>query len=411
MTTRSKLLIFGIPAAVGLAALVRFLLQPDPQLVVHRAQNNLLKAKTFRYEVDLEFRGASAERRKASQNATAPGASPERARESKDLQTVEISAKTRTDLDARNPVRPASITAFSIQSSADGVASELSGESRKKDGRHYLKLAKTSGAYKEAAGPLIGVWVRSPEPFLELLLPLERKTDERPFDEKGVKEFLDAIALAPILRVAKELKEERAGDEMLRRYQVTLYPEVATALLVKLGELKTGKPADSDDLAKAAAEVAAWGQPVGEVWIGKKDDRIRRLSFETRIASAAGNGDIRATILFSRYGATVDVIAPEAQDLKDLLATFSEKHLSLAGARQVETGGGEVAAEEEKKESLPPPPAKRDGDADGLEDTQEFFYGSDSWNPDTDGDGWTDGYEVGHAINPVGPGPLFSFGL
>lgn len=392
MTVRRKLLLFGIPAAVGLAALVRFLLQPDPQLVVLRAQQNLLKAKTFRYEIDIEFQGA----------ASAPDAAP-----------VEISAKTRTDLDVRNPVRPASITAFSIRSSAGGAVSELSGESRRKDGRHYLKLSKATGAYERDAGPLLGVWARSSEPFLGRLLPIERKADERPLDEKGVREFLQAAARTPLLRVTETLKEEKAeGGAVLRHYKVAPYADAAAALLIKLRELKTGLPAGSSDIAAAAAEVAAWGEPAGEVWIGKKDGLVRRLSFETRTASAAGAGGLRVTMLFSRYGTPAAVDAPEAEDIEDLLGAFSEKHLSLAGGRSAPAGDGEVVTEEAKKETLPATPAaKRDGDSDGLEDAQEFFYGSDSWNPDTDGDGWTDGYEVGHGTNPAGPGPLFGFGL
>lgn len=392
MTVRRKLLLFGIPAAVGLAALVRFLLQPDPQLVVLRAQQNLLKAKTFRYEIDIEFQGA----------ASAPDAAP-----------VEISAKTRTDLDVRNPVRPASITAFSIRSSANRVDSELSGESRKKDGQHYLKLAKATGAYEQDVGLLVGVWARSSEPFLGRLLPIERKADERPLDEKGVREFLDAAARTPLLRVTETLKEEKAADgAILRHYRVAPYADVAAALMIKLRELKTGVPADSSDIAAATAEVAAWGEPTGEIWIGKKDGLVRRLSFQTRTASVAGVGDLRVTVLFSRYGAPVEVTAPEAEDIEVLLGKFSEKHLSLAGLRPPPSLGSEVAPEETKKETLPATPAaKHDGDSDGLEDTQEFFYGSDSWNPDTDGDGWTDGYEVGHGTDPVGPGPLFGFGL
>ena len=43
--------------------------------------------------------------------------------------------------------------------------------------------------------------------------------------------------------------------------------------------------------------------------------------------------------------------------------------------------------------------------------SEEFIFGSDSWNPDTDGDGWTDGVEVANGKNPVGPGALFGFGL
>ncbi len=388
MTARRKLLILGIPAAVGFAALVRFLLQPDPQRIVHRAQNALLKAKTLRYEVEVEFRGI-------------PG--------SKDAPPVEISAATRTDADVSEPLRPASVTTFSIRSTAAGGVSELAGENRKKDRAHYLKLSKATGVYEDDAGPIVGVWARSAEPFLGRLVPLESKDDERPLDGEGVRTFLETVSLAPVARVTDTLKEERSGGAVMRHYKVALYADVAAALLIKLRELKTGAAATTGDVAAAAAEVASWGRPTGEVWIGKKDGRIRKLTVVTPVVSAAGAGDLTATILFSRYGEPVRVEAPAARDLDELIGTTSEKHLGLAGSRQA---AAETAAGTEAQEVIASAPAKkRDADSDGLEDTQEFFYGADLWNPDTDGDGWTDGYEVGHGTNPVGPGPLFGFGL
>jgi len=48
----------------------------------------------------------------------------------------------------------------------------------------------------------------------------------------------------------------------------------------------------------------------------------------------------------------------------------------------------------------------RDRDNDGLTDRAEFFYGTDSWNPDTDGDGMSDGEEVRQGFNPKGEGKL-----
>jgi len=42
-----------------------------------------------------------------------------------------------------------------------------------------------------------------------------------------------------------------------------------------------------------------------------------------------------------------------------------------------------------------------DSDADGLNDDQEAAYGTYVANPDTDGDGYTDGHEVLHGYDPA----------
>lgn len=51
------------------------------------------------------------------------------------------------------------------------------------------------------------------------------------------------------------------------------------------------------------------------------------------------------------------------------------------------------------------PPAGLDSDSDGLTDLEETLYGTDSRNPDTDGDGFLDGNEVYNLYNPNGKAP------
>jgi hypothetical protein len=41
-----------------------------------------------------------------------------------------------------------------------------------------------------------------------------------------------------------------------------------------------------------------------------------------------------------------------------------------------------------------------DSDVDGLPDLLEAFWGTDKDNPDHDGDGWHDGFEVGVGSDP-----------
>lgn len=47
-----------------------------------------------------------------------------------------------------------------------------------------------------------------------------------------------------------------------------------------------------------------------------------------------------------------------------------------------------------------------DSDKDGLTDFVEAFYGTDPFNPDTDGDGYLDGEETATGYNPLDDGRL-----
>ncbi len=53
------------------------------------------------------------------------------------------------------------------------------------------------------------------------------------------------------------------------------------------------------------------------------------------------------------------------------------------------------------KQTLKP---SRDSDSDGLTDVEEGLWGTDPFNPDTDGEGFEDGHELINFYNPVKPG-------
>jgi len=46
-----------------------------------------------------------------------------------------------------------------------------------------------------------------------------------------------------------------------------------------------------------------------------------------------------------------------------------------------------------------------DSDCDGLTNAEEKLYGTDPNNPDTDGDGYSDGVEVKSGYDPLKPAP------
>lgn len=381
-----------IIALAGVAVFARFLMRPDDKAIVKRAQRLLVDASSLRHEEEIQLVG--------------------------DLKGFEglIRGQLRTDVDFSDPDGAVSASTFDFKVTGDKKEERrLSGESRKTGGFHYLKLEEGSVlAESEAVAKLVGKWSKSLDPLYRLLFPRAKDAAVTvPPTAAGLLEMREAAKNVDIFNEITALPDETFEGAKVRRYFVSVDQDAVIALLLKWRELTTRTPTDDDDFIVATAEAAAWGFPQGELWIDKKTGYPRRMILKSVLASSIGAAEIGVDAVFSRYGEAVKVEAPEpAEDLASFLEAVLEGRLRLAGDRELAAKAAEEKPVEEKKAPPPAPPAEKvDGDVDGLDDSQENFYGTDVWNPDSDGDGFTDGQEVKNGMNPAGPGALFSFGL
>jgi hypothetical protein len=82
-----------------------------------------------------------------------------------------------------------------------------------------------------------------------------------------------------------------------------------------------------------------------------------------------------------------------------LIVYLNNKDASKDGPR------GNAVSISEGAESFDPTAFELDSDNDGLRDWEESLWGTDKDNPDTDGDGTSDGDEVARGRDPLIPGP------
>lgn len=363
------------------------------------AQRKLAAEKTFRYE--LAFRAEGGWERPELRLGE-PGAE------------VLLLGTQKTAVDRSVPERAASAAEFSYRLESGGAAIVLSGEARRKDGVHYLSLDRSSTELLPGMDRVKDRWVSSEAAFLSFLFEKKAEAPEtRPLKSEDWREWHRALGAVPLFEAVEDLGAAEEGGAAVRRYRVRVRSDVAAALLLRWSELRTGIPAQPGEFAMLRAQVASWGEAEGEVWIGKKDGKFRRIALGGAMPEEFGGAKFSVDVRFDGYGEPVAVEVPEATPLEDVLGPMLFGRLSLSGDRPPPA----PAADEESTPALPlnpPSPApetESDSDGDGLPDAQEFFYGSDAWNPDTDGDGWQDGHEVANGMNPAGPGTLFGFGL
>jgi hypothetical protein len=383
-------IIVAILALAGAAVFVRFLLRPDDETIVKRAQRMLAETRSLRYDVLVQLTG--------------------------ELKNIGdgVEGAVSTDADFSGATGSSSST-FRITVVDKNGRRLLSGESRKKDGLHYLKLAEGSAlAEAEAAAKLKDRWMKTERPLWRWLFPSKDKIVETAPTQEGLVSMRAAVGNVALFTEISPLPDNEFEGAAMRRYLVTVNQDAVIALLLKWHEVSTRQETTDQDYIAAAANAAAWGVPQGELWIDKKTGYARKIILKTALASNIGVADVGIEATFSRYGQPVRIDAPDpAEDLADFLEAALEGRLRLAGDRNFVAKAAETEPAEEKK--VPPAPADdaedTDGDTDGLDDGQEHFYGTDAWNPDSDGDGFTDGQEVKNGMNPAGPGALFSFGL
>lgn len=391
-----RAIILVVLALAGLGALGFFMLRPDPQTLLRKAQRKLVTENAM--HLDVEARVALPPEDLAG-----------------DLVSVAtgVDIVMRTDLDFFVILKPASRTEFEIVQGAGASASKLAGESRRKEGRHYMKLDETGRLEADVASRVKGKWIVSDRPFLDFVIPPdERALAEKPLDVSGVVAMGVALAEVDLFRVTKALPDDEIGGAKARHYAVELDMEAVSALLLKLRELRTGRPVEAEDVLAVTETVLRWGQPMGEVWVAKRGGKFAKIELVTALDGDGSSGAVGGAVTFSKFGQRPVIEAPQAEEIEDVLGPIFTKRLDLAGGREIASaepppsqGLGISAKEQAVVEQ------NADADGDGLTDVQEFFYGADAWNPDTDADGWSDGLEVEKGMNPIGPGTLYGFGL
>ncbi len=200
-------------------------------------------------------------------------------------------------------------------------------------------------------------------------------------------------------------------------YAVSFRPEALKAFVVVLTTLQEQRSLNDDELSRLDADLAHWQVGDMQLSIRKRDFVLQQLRLEMHYQNTETHSAVPFTLTFrpTRWNQPLQIAFPkEVQSIRGALTAAGVTGLSLADGRpdEMQTASStETVVDGFAVASSTISVAKEeDEDHDGLTETLEVFYGTDARNPDTDGDGYQDGYEVNHGFNPTGPGQLFGFG-
>lgn len=389
---RYWLMIIGFGGGAFIASVVWIFLwlAPSSDELLKIAAWRLKSADSYHVAVDLQYHGTADAAGRASQD---------------------FRLESEGDY-ARRAGTAATVQDFSLQLGADEAATRLTGRYARQDQFNLLTLHDVPARL----GSL------SLQPFRDKTLRVDldsalARLPDLPFVggpslSAAAQQELAATAVSlPFLGITEKLKDEAVRGMMTHHYKVR--PELIYVRdFLKLVEAKRlGRELTTKEQNYYDTLFAGLTAGSGELWLRSSDYFVQRLRLPLQQEGDGFRGTWTLTLNFSGLNESANLPAVDLKGIEDaapyldsLLAAYTS-HLPMAkagSARLAERGGGLPLTQAAT-------PDQADVDDDGLSVLLERFYGTDVLNPDSDGDGMSDGDEVTAARSPLGPWGLFDF--
>lgn len=300
-------------------------------------------------------------------------------------------------------------------------ARDLSGEIIALNEDTFIKFDQPGAILDGVAVPSADSWIRFDNPFgqsiLRAFLPGSRHEMKtvRAWSPESLPLLRDLIAQADVWHITFNNQSEEVGGVKTRVFDASFDPQAVRAFLLDATRARQGRePNNAERL--AVENYARYLEPLRlRLWIGIKDHLLYRWHAIGIVSEERDRRAVDLKIEFFGFNSKFLVQAPN-QYLDFSALSYQQQNLPAALTITPDQINGSLAATGDVISHLPQASSGReeisqDPDNDGLDNTLEFFYGTDPYNPDTDGDGVSDGDEVLSGRNPKGTGSLFGFGL
>ncbi len=406
--SKKILLILSILAAGVFSAFAWMLYLQTPQFILGEMQRGLSQTKTVRFSVDAAGSGTVPLSSLSAILTGTPGQVTQK--------NGAFSFQGMVDVDARDLGTLLSETNGRI-TLREAVKESLEGSARyiTAGGKRAIRFDRVPTEDSLAKTALQDHWVTlSPAslavPFLQqgVSVSLVEGTEER---------IRTLFRKTSFFRFKERLADTKEYGNDAYTYVVTFRPEAMKAFIGVLATLREQRSLNDEELFRLDTELARFRVVQMQLSIRKRDFALQQAHIDMHYQ----NPETQSSLLFTvnlrpvRWNEPLAISFPkEAQSIRGVLTAAGVTGLSLADGRpgEMQTASStETVVDGFVVASSTASVAKEeDEDHDGLIETLEAFYGTDARNPDTDGDGYQDGYEVNHGFNPTGPGQLFGFG-
>ncbi len=300
--------------------------------------------------------------------------------------------------------------------------SDYSGEVKLVDGETFLTYESPGPNIENISFSTPGTWVKFRagefsswgEVLPGVTYPIETVISDAPWDAEGVRLMLELVGIADVLHVSHDDLTELVHGVNTRIIDAQLDEDATKTFLLESIRRKEGRePVDAERIQVVHA-AEQYARLRIKLWIGIKDHLLYRVQAYGGLVQKGTKevSPVDLRIEFSEFNGQSVVQAPTRH--VSFAELYQQKFSKLPSAGTSLSGGkSHVTLVDRGSVGLPVEKISggNDPDKDGLSNVLETFYGTDPTNPDTDGDGVSDGEEVSVSRNPRGSGSLFSFGL
>ncbi|MDO8571488.1 MAG: hypothetical protein Q7R79_02320 [bacterium] len=372
----------------------------SPEKILIRMLEKQNEVKTYSFDSDIRFELKGIDELTAGFTAGITGLPPQQAQPKSEKPSVFVLKSAGAVDGGKDPLFPDSIVSFNLAIDESGKQPELEkkgqplqtvllgAEMRAKDKVGYIAIKKAPNLGIINFSALENQWVKfdtQADASKQQVDEFTKQIEEFLPKEKQ-KELADAFLKKKPFKIKKG-KEKVAGVSTHHLIIEVGRDEVKALLELINAVVPEDKRSSEEDLKKAEKDIADLipaDKPLQfHLWIGKRDYHPYQFRFTFEFQKipdtpVSGSISIRMTVKDINKPVTIEI----PQDAK----TFEEVFGTLFGAPSAGT--------------------PTDSDDDGLSDIDEVYYGSDSQNPDSDGDTYKDGAEVQNGYSPTGPGIL-----
>lgn len=330
-----------------------------------------------------------------------------------------------TTLYTSGPVRLADPTKFehetnfrSVFLSTSNTYKDLSGEIRSVSDKTFLTYTPPGPDVQGVDFSKEGTWISfahgefsswgSLVPNLKIPIPFF--SSQTPWTPESLKRLRIMLALTDVFQVKFDGVEETIRDVQTRVIDARFDADALKSFLYDVIRAREDRePTDTErlNIDTIAADLSNMNI---RLWIGKSDHLLYRLQAIGGVPVETSNAlmpiDVRMD--FTDFNKPFDVHVPVSSTpfsfmYQTLMHALPTSMLALGRSNVVFTQGASIPDQEVR--------TVNDPDGDKLDTILETFFGTNPHNPDTDGDGVSDGVEVRKGTNPRGKGSLFGFGL